>query len=109
MIESEIQDTIAHAYEGLGLYAESEQHLRRAYELSAANRGPDAPETLDMLMALSGRLRELNKYADAVTMAKTAFETETRKLGPEVPKPWSPCRTWAHSTFSPISTRKRSR
>jgi eukaryotic-like serine/threonine-protein kinase len=49
LIEAEIQDTIAHAYDGLGLYAQSEQHLRRAYELSAANRGPDAPETLDLL------------------------------------------------------------
>jgi serine/threonine protein kinase len=86
LIESEIQDTMAHAYEGLGLYAESEQHLRRAYELSASHRGPDAPETLDMLMALSGRLMELNKYADAVIMAKTAFDRETSKLGPEDPK-----------------------
>jgi non-specific serine/threonine protein kinase/serine/threonine-protein kinase len=54
--------------------------------LSAAHREPDAPETLDMLMALSSRLSDLNKYAEAVTMAKTAFETETRKLGPEDPK-----------------------
>ena len=86
LIEAEIQDTIAHAYDGLGLYAQSEQHLRRAYELSAANRGPDAPETLDLLMALSGTLRDLNKFVDAATMATTAFEAETRKLGPEDPK-----------------------
>ena len=86
LIESEIQDTIGHAYEGLGLYADSEQHLRRAYELSAANRGPDAPKTLDLLMVLSGTLRDLDKYADAVTMAKTALEVETRKLGPEDPR-----------------------
>ncbi len=86
LIESEIQDTIGHAYYGLGLYAGSEQHLRRAYELSAANRGPDAAETLDLLMSLSGTLRDLNKYSDAATMAKTAFEAETRKLGPEDPR-----------------------
>ncbi len=86
LVESEIQDTIAHAYEGLGLYAESEQHLLRAYELSASHRGKDDPRTLDLLMALSGKLMDLNKYADAAIMAKTAFEAETRKLGPEDPK-----------------------
>jgi len=86
LIESEIQDTIGHAYEGLGLYADSEKHVRRAYELSASSRGPDAPETLDLLMALSGTLRNLNQYADAVTMAKTALDAETRKLGPEDPR-----------------------
>jgi serine/threonine protein kinase len=86
LIESEIQDTIGQAYEGLGLYPESEQHLRRAYELSASNRGPDAPETLDLLITLSVTLMHLNKYADAVTMGKTALEAETRKLGPEDPR-----------------------
>jgi len=86
LIESQIQDTIGHAYYGLGLYADAEQHQRRAYELSAANRGPNAPETLDLLMNLSGTLRDLNKFSDAVTMAKTAFEAETRILGPEDPK-----------------------
>jgi eukaryotic-like serine/threonine-protein kinase len=86
LIESEIQDTIAHAYEGLGLYAESEQHLRRAYELSASHRGSDDPRTLDLLMALSGALRNVNRFGDAVTMAKAALEAETRKLGPEDPK-----------------------
>ena len=86
LIECEIQDTIAHAYEGLGLYAESEQHLRRAYELSASHRGRDDPRTLDLLMALSGALRNVNRFGDAVTMAKTALEAETRKLDPEDPK-----------------------
>jgi non-specific serine/threonine protein kinase/serine/threonine-protein kinase len=86
LVEAAIQDTIGHAYEGLGLYAQSEQHLRRAYELSASYRGSDAPETLDMLMGLSGTLREVNKYADAVTAAKAAFEAEARTLGPEDPR-----------------------
>jgi eukaryotic-like serine/threonine-protein kinase len=86
LVESEIQDTIAHAYQGLGLYAEAEQHLHRAYELSAAHQGPDAPRTLDLLMALSGALNTIGKYSDAAATAKTAFEAETRTLGPEDPK-----------------------
>jgi hypothetical protein len=98
LIESEIQDTMAHAYEGLGLYAESEQHLRRAYELSASHRGPDAPETLDMLMALSGRLMELNKYADAVRstrfskLANRRFTThvQSARLGCSQGWSWQP-------------------
>jgi len=86
LVEAEIQDTIAHAYSGLGLYTEAEQHMRRAYELNAAHRGSDAPETLDKLMALSSAQSELNQFADSLATAKAAFEGETRVLGPEDPK-----------------------
>jgi len=47
LVESAIQHTIGKAYLGLGLYPKAEQHLRRAYELSAAHRGADDRQTLD--------------------------------------------------------------
>jgi serine/threonine protein kinase len=86
LVESEIQGTIGQTYLGLGLAAQGEEHLRRAYELSVANRGPDAPETLDMLTNLSEAISSQNRSADALAAAKTAFEGESRTLGPENPK-----------------------
>jgi non-specific serine/threonine protein kinase/serine/threonine-protein kinase len=86
LVESAIQFTIGKAYLGLGLNAEAEQHFRRGYELSAAHRGADDPETLELLMALSEALIEEGKNAEAVSAAKGAFEGETRRLGPEHPQ-----------------------
>jgi non-specific serine/threonine protein kinase/serine/threonine-protein kinase len=86
LVEAEIQHTIGKAYYGLGLYKQAEQHLRRAYELSAAHRGVDDPETLDMLMAVSGAEIDQDENDAAVAAAKTVFEAESRTLGPENPR-----------------------
>jgi tetratricopeptide (TPR) repeat protein len=86
LVESDIQHTIAKAYFGLGLNAEAERHMRKAYQLSAAHRGPDDPETLDLLMSLSGILIEQGKNSEAVSAAKAVFMAETRTLGPEHPR-----------------------
>jgi non-specific serine/threonine protein kinase/serine/threonine-protein kinase len=83
LVESAIQHTIGKAYLGLGLNAEAERHLRRAYELSAAQRGTDDPETLDILMAISTAAVNQDKNTEAVAAAKAVLEGETRKLGPE--------------------------
>ena len=86
LVESAIQHTIGKAFYGLGLYPAAEQHLRRAYELSAAHRGADDPETLDMLMMVSEADINQDKNAEAVAAAKSVFEGKTRKLGPENPQ-----------------------
>jgi tetratricopeptide (TPR) repeat protein len=86
LVESEIQHTIGKAFYGLGLYPEAERHFRRAYELSAAHRGADDPETLDMLMMVSEADINQDKNAEAVAAAKTVFEGKSRKLGPENPQ-----------------------
>jgi hypothetical protein len=86
LIESDIQHTIAKAYFGLGLNAEAERYVRKAYELSAAHRGADDPETLDLLMLLSGTLIEQGKNSEAVSAASAVFMAETRTLGPEAPR-----------------------
>ena len=85
LVESEIQQTIGIAYNALELAPEAEKHLRRAYELSEAQRGADAPETIDLLMNLSTALAHQSKYGDAVTAAKAAYEGAARTLGPENP------------------------
>ncbi len=86
LVELAIQKTIGKAYYGLGLYSQAEQHLRRAYELSAAHRGADEPDTLDLLMLVSEADIDQDKNAEAVAAAKAVFEGETRKLGPENPQ-----------------------
>jgi tetratricopeptide (TPR) repeat protein/predicted Ser/Thr protein kinase len=86
LVESEIQETIGNAYLGLGLYTDSETHLRRAYELSSKYRGADDPKTLGILMSLSDVLSNQNKDNEAAAAAKTVFEGETRTLGPEDPR-----------------------
>jgi len=83
LVESEIQETIGNAYSGLGLYAESEAHLRRAYELSSTHRGADYPKTLAILMLISSVASNQDKNTEAVAAAKTVFESETRTQGPE--------------------------
>ncbi|HLY18715.1 MAG TPA: serine/threonine-protein kinase, partial [Bryobacteraceae bacterium] len=86
LVESAIQHTIGKAYMGLGLNPEAEQHLRRAYELSAAHRGADDPATLDILMVLSTAYIDQDKNTEAVAAAKAVFEGKTRKLGPADPQ-----------------------
>jgi eukaryotic-like serine/threonine-protein kinase len=86
LVESQIQDTIGQAYLGLGLAGEAEKHLRRAYDLSAAHRGADAPETLGLLLSISEASAHQDKYSDAVIAAKAAYEGEARTLGAEDPK-----------------------
>jgi len=86
LVESEIEATIGQTYHGLGLSPQAEPHLRRAYELSASHRGSDSPETLEILMNLSGVLSDENKNSEAATAAKAAFEGETRVLGADNPR-----------------------
>ncbi len=86
LVEMTIQKTIGKAYYGLGLYPQAERHLRRAYELSAAHRGADHPDTLDILMLVSSVDIDQDKNAEAVAAAKAVFEGQTRKLGPEDPR-----------------------
>jgi len=86
LVESAIRHTIGKAFYGLGLYPEAEQHFRKAYELSAAHRGADDPETLDLLMLVSEADINEDKNAEAVAAAKSVFEGKTRTLGPENPQ-----------------------
>jgi tetratricopeptide (TPR) repeat protein len=86
LVESEIQETIGNAYSGLGLYAESEAHLRKAYELSSKYRGADDPKTLDILLLVSTVASNQDKDSEAAAMAKTVFDAENRTLGPEDPR-----------------------
>ena len=86
LVESAIQHTIGKAFYGLGLYPEAERHLRRAYELSAAHRGADDPQTLDMLMMVSEADINQDKNAAAIAAAKSVFEGKTRKLGSDDPQ-----------------------
>ena len=86
LVESEIEETIGNAYSGLGLYAQAETHLRKAYELSSQYRGPDDAKTLSILMVVSSVASDQDKHGEAVAAAKTVFEGQTRTLGPEDPR-----------------------
>jgi eukaryotic-like serine/threonine-protein kinase len=82
LVESEIQLTIGNAYQGLGLLAEAEEHIRRAHELSKAHRPADDPETLNLLIQVSSIEADSGKNAEAIPNAKAALEGYTRRLGP---------------------------
>lgn len=86
LVESEIEKTIGVTYMGMGLFSEAEKHLRRAYELSAAKRGSDDPETLAMLMEVSSAESNQGKNVEAVKAAKAVLAGDTRQLGPENPQ-----------------------
>jgi hypothetical protein len=94
LVESEIQHTIGKAYNGLGLYKQAEQHLHRAYELSAAHRGADDPETLDILMAgprpKSIRTKTMRPWRRRKLCSKQNPASLARKIRGRL---WR-CRTW---------------
>ena len=86
LVEAEIRQTIANTYRNLGLYAEAEPQMRRAYELSRDHRGAGDLATILILQDLSLTINDLGKRQESLTMAKTVFDAMNRKLGPEEPR-----------------------
>lgn len=86
LVEAAIEKTIGIAYFGMGLFPQAEKHLRRAYDLNAAQLGADNPESLGILMEVSNTESNEGKNIEALAAAKTVLEGDSRNLGPENPK-----------------------
>jgi non-specific serine/threonine protein kinase/serine/threonine-protein kinase len=65
LVEAMIRMTLARTYEGLGEYADSEEHFRRALELRRAVLGDASPDTLETAMGLAGNLYTSGRFVEA--------------------------------------------
>ena len=86
LVASAIRQTIGNTYRDLGLYAQAEQQLREAYNLSREHRGAEDPQTLDLLQDCANLASDQGKFGDALRMRKTLLDAESRKFGPQDPR-----------------------
>lgn len=88
-VEAALRSTIGQAYMTLGRYEEAGQQLDAALEISQRQAGPNAPETLEILMCL-GRLRLNEKRLDEVPalleQLKRISGENNSKSHPELPR-----------------------
>jgi eukaryotic-like serine/threonine-protein kinase len=84
-VEASIRDTMALAYEDLGLFPKARKQMERALELRRRTLGPEDATTLKSLMRL-GRLADLQgQYAEAEALESEALKIQRRVLGSEHP------------------------
>lgn len=84
-IEADIQVTLATTYRGLGLFARSEEHARRAHELRQALYGDGSAETLLALDRIGRARLGQDDYGEAITILSAVVEGQRRELGGEHP------------------------
>lgn len=85
MVEAALRRTIGHTFRSLGLYEDSERHLRRSLALWEQIEGPDALRTADILEDLSFTLLHTDKYEEAYTNAVRVLGIRKSKLGDDDP------------------------
>jgi len=68
-VKARLLRTIANAYVGLGLYTQAEPIIRQSILVSENAFGPNDPQTLDSLNALSEILYDLHDYKNMETVA----------------------------------------
>ncbi|HEV2949786.1 MAG TPA: tetratricopeptide repeat protein [Gemmataceae bacterium] len=82
-VEAAIRLTIGNTYEALGLWQESEHHLRRAVDILRDVLGPEHPETLSATTEVANALVNNSKLDEAVDVLRQAVEASRRVLGEE--------------------------
>lgn len=85
LVEASLRQTIANAYQGLGLYPEAQQQMELALELRRRALGEDHPDTLRLTAALAGLYFDQGEYAKAEPLFMRAVRAQRRKLGDENP------------------------
>ncbi len=73
----------AEAYAKLGDFRAAEEHARRALTIQESRVGPDHPDALVIIPALSSALVQTDRAAEALPMVRRAFEAAERTLGPD--------------------------
>jgi serine/threonine protein kinase/Tfp pilus assembly protein PilF len=82
-VEARVRYTLGRVYMNLGLYAEGEQHLRRAADLRRAVLGAGHVQTGDTLFLLGWSCKEQGRYAEALAAYQEALDIRTRLFGRE--------------------------
>ena len=85
VVEASIRQTIARAYDELGLYPEEQQQLERSVELRTRELGPENPETLDVLDDMANLYMLEGKLAKAEQLFGRNLDIRRRVLGAEHP------------------------
>ena len=83
LAEAGIRYTIGNAYWSLGLYEQSEVHLKRAMEIQQAKLGPENPATLLSTHYLGWLYFSKSRYIEAEKYLTRALEARSRVLGEE--------------------------
>jgi tetratricopeptide (TPR) repeat protein/predicted Ser/Thr protein kinase len=85
LVEAAIRQTIATAYNELGLYAEALPHAERAVELRRREQTEEHPATLTALSLLANLYIRQGKFAQAEVLHSRVLKTRRRVLGEEHP------------------------
>jgi serine/threonine protein kinase len=80
-VEAALRLTIGRTYTGLGLYVESESHLRTAVDLWVQIEGPGSLHTADAMEALAFSLLRTHQYDEGLTLAKRVLKNRQDQLG----------------------------
>src|SRR4029079_10175444 len=83
LVEASIRQTIATAYQDLGLYPEARQQLERALYLRRKTLGEDDPVTLEVLADVARSYDLEGKYPEAERLYARALEGLRRAYGEE--------------------------
>ena len=85
-VEGTLQMAIGTSYAALGLRAAAEEHVLRAFELSAADRGADHPETVAIESDLAEIYRRQARFEEAEEIYKRVIAYETELYGADDPR-----------------------
>ena len=85
LVEAALRHTLGVSYDGLGRFAEAEDHLRRAVGLRVSLLGDDHPDALLSRAALGNALQHLDRVADAEGEYRVALEGYRRSRDDEAP------------------------
>jgi serine/threonine protein kinase/tetratricopeptide (TPR) repeat protein len=83
LVEADIRDTLGNAYWSLGLSKQAEQHLKRAWDIQRALRGPEHPASLATSHQLGWVYYAQSRYHKAEQILVQTQETRCRLLGEE--------------------------
>jgi tRNA A-37 threonylcarbamoyl transferase component Bud32/tetratricopeptide (TPR) repeat protein len=81
-VEAGVRSTVGYTYRSLGLYEESEPHLRAALELRRRELGPGHPETLSAKADLAMLLNDRGRAGEAIVMLREVYEAQRSARAP---------------------------
>jgi len=85
LVEAALRRTIGHTFRSLGLYEDSERHLRRSLALWEQIEGPEALRTADILEDLSFTLMHTDQFEEAYANSVRVLGIRKSKLGDDDP------------------------
>jgi serine/threonine protein kinase/tetratricopeptide (TPR) repeat protein len=84
-VQAQMMHVMGGVYDNLGLYPQAQSLYSDAIEIRRRVLGPEHPDTLRSMHALSRPLREQGQFAEAEKLQRQTLETQRRILGNENP------------------------